>query len=183
MENSKKQGLFQAFKFSALEFKKVSSITGSALLSAINIIVTQFTITIIPKVLKIGFTFIPVGISAFLYGPVMSGLILAFLDIIKFLIHPTGPFFMGFTLNEFLGGFIMGIFLYKKPVSIWRVFYAKLSVNVIVNILLTPIWLRMMYGNAYAIYSTMRIVKNLAILPLETFILYIILKNISVLKK
>ena len=40
------------------------------------------------------------------YGPAATGCVGAVADIIKYMIRPSGPFFIGFTLNEFISGLI-----------------------------------------------------------------------------
>lgn len=88
----------------------------------------------------------------------------------------------GFTLNEFLLGFLYGCWLYKKPVSLWRTFCACLSAVLVINLVLTPLWLNIMYGNAFVI-SGMRLIKNAVKLPLDTALLYFLLKAVETHRK
>ena len=82
--------------------------------------------------------------------------------------------FIGFTLNEMLAGFLYGCWLYRRPVTFWRTLAACATVTLCVNLLLTPLWLQMLYGNAQ-ILSAVRIVKNLLQLPVNTGLLYALL--------
>ncbi|MDD3428691.1 MAG: folate family ECF transporter S component [Oscillospiraceae bacterium] len=183
MQNFKKSSWLGTLSASAQEFKRVSSLTGSAMLAALNVVINQFTLVLVPKILELGFTFIPVAVSAMLYGPLITGGIGACVDIIKYFLRPDGPFFIGFTLNEFLSGFIFGLFLYKKEITVKRVFAAKLTINVVVNIGLTALWLHLMYGKAFWVYASARIIKNLIMLPIETGILYVVLKKIAQVRR
>ncbi len=59
---------------------------------------------------------------------------------------------------------------------VWRAAAAKLSVNVVCNILLTPVLLSWMYGQAIRVYLATRVVKNLLLFPLEAALLYLLLR-------
>ena len=103
-------------------------------------------------------------------------------DVAGYFLRPNGGFFPGFTLNEFLLGFLYGCWLYKKPVSLWRTFCACLSAVLVINLVLTPLWLNIMYGNAFVI-SGMRLIKNAVKLPLDTALLYFLLKAVETHRK
>lgn len=162
-------------KESTKEVKRVTSLCGCALLSALNTVVGQFTI-VVSSFLEISFTSVVAGISGFYYGPVLSGIAGGCVDILKFLIHPTGPFFPGFTLNEIVLGFIYGTFFYKKEITLKRVIIARVSVTLIVNLLMTSLWLSMMYGKTFWAYLGIRLAKNILMLPIDIAILYSVLK-------
>jgi len=174
---SEKTGnMLSLLKESSAHLKKTSSLTGLALIAAINIILGSLSIQLSPT-LKIGFSFIAVGISALLYGPIATGVVGIVTDVITYMIRPNGPFFIGFTFNEFLGGFITGLILYKKPVSIKRTFITRLVIMIIINLVLTPIWLSIMYGKGIFVAYSVRVVKSLILLPIETIVLYSVLKT------
>ena len=92
------------------EFKRVSSITVAAMMMALNTLLGYFKIILIPKILTISFASLAVGACALVCGPLLSGCMAAVADIIKYVVRPDGAFFVGFTLNEFLVGFIYGLF-------------------------------------------------------------------------
>jgi len=163
---------------SVQELRRVSSLTGAAMLSALNVILNQFTV-VLSLTQKLGFSFLTVGVSGMLYGPVLTGLIGAGTDILKFFVGPpNGPFFPGFTLSEFLQGFLYGLFLYQKPVTLKRTFAAKLTTTLVINMTLTPLWLSMMYGDAFYVLVGARLLKNVLMLPIETALLYFLLKKV-----
>ncbi|MBR3839907.1 MAG: folate family ECF transporter S component [Erysipelotrichales bacterium] len=167
------------WKDSLLELRKTKSIVTAGLLSALNVVLGMFQIIVIPQVLIFSFNFLSVSALGFLCGPFVCGIAGAICDILKFLFNPTGEFFLGFTLNEFLGGFIYGLVLYKKKVSLTRCFFAKAIVNIVINILLTPLWLNILYGKAWIAYASTRLIKNIVGLPIESFVMYYILKLVS----
>ncbi len=170
--------MFVRLKHSAKEFKKPVSLAGAALLIAVNAAINQFSIFLTPT-LKIGFSFLAVALSGLLFGPLLTGVAGAAADIVKYLLYPNGPFFPGFTLNEFLIGVIYGLFLYKKKVTLPRVFLAVLTNMLLINFILNPLWLSMLYGKAFIVLLAERIVKNVILLPINTALLYFLAKAIQ----
>ena len=78
-------------------------------------------------------------------------------------------------------GMIFGVFLYKAEGK--KIFVlapvSKLCVNVFVNILLNTCWLKIFTGKAYMVLMSARIVKNVAIWPIESIILILIVLFVS----
>ncbi len=134
----------------AREVRRTASLAGAAMLAALSLVLNQFTIAV-SQFLEIGFSFLAAGTCAFLYGPWLAGLMGIVTDVAGYFLRPNGGFFPGFTLNEFLLGFLYGCWLYKKPVSLWRTFCACLSAVLVINLVLTPLWLNIMYG--FAVFS------------------------------
>lgn len=178
-----KLSLGQCVARSAQELRSPYSLTGLAMLTALNVVLHFFTI--VPnEFLKIGLTFLAIGTSGYLYGPVAAGAANGVADIIKYLVWPTaGGFFPGFTLNAVVTGFLYGLVLYQKAPTIWRALAAKCAVTGVVNLLLTPLWLSVMYGSAFWALMSVRITKNLILLPIETVMLLAMLKAVQRIKK
>ena len=124
----KLQELVRRLAASAQELHRVPSLTAAAMLAAVALVLNQFTIAV-SQFLEIGFTFLAAGVCAFLFGPWMAGLMGIVTDLIGYFLRPNGGFFPGFTLNEFLLGFLYGCWLYKKPPSWRRTFAACLSAD------------------------------------------------------
>ena len=165
-------------KDSAKELKKVGSITGTSMLMALKAVIAQFTIHV-SDFLEIGFSNCITGVCGMYYGPILSGIAGVVIDNIEYLLRPTGFYFPGFTLNEFVVGFIYGCFFYKKEITWKRVLVAHLVVALVVNMGLTPLWLRMMYGGTFWAIWTGRIVIQLIKFPIDFAILYVVLKTMS----
>ena len=167
---------------SSKELKKLSSLTGTALLMAIKAIIAEFTIAV-SNLLEIGFSGVVPGICGLYYGPVLSGIAGICADTIEYLLRPTGPYFPGFALNEFVAGFLFGLFFYKRNNISWkRILCAQLSVSLINNMLLTPLWLSMLYGNTfYAIWAG-RLLIQIIRFPIDFGLLYIVIKTVSRVK-
>ena len=75
-----------------------------------------------------------------------------------------------------LAGILYGLWYYQRPVRLWRVVSCKLMATVLFNFLLTPLWLHVMYGQAFVVLSSMRIVKNIIKFPVDVVLLMLVLK-------
>lgn len=170
--------LFKTLKESVNEFKKLQTIVTTALLTALHTILGFFSF-MIGNFIKVTWSFITLAIAGMMYGPIAAGVLGALGDIINYLLQPKGPFFPGFTLNAFLTGLIYGFALYKKSITIPRIFIGKLVIVVLVDLLLGTYWLSILYGNAFFVLLPIRILKSAILLPIETFILYYILTRIQ----
>ncbi len=173
--------LKQRIIVAAGEIKKTSSIANAGLLCALGVALNQVTFAL-STMLEIGFSFLANAMCAFLYGPFVGVIAAVAMDFAGYFLRPNGGFFIGFTLNEVLCALIYGFWLYKKPVKVWRTFMACLSVVIIINLFLTPIWLNILYGNAQLI-SHIRLIKNIIKLPVDTAILYGVLIVANKIKK
>ena len=170
------------FTQSAAELKKLRSLTGIAMLVALNVALSFATIPI-GSTRKISISFLAIAIMGMLYGPVAAGMGAALGDILSYLLTPgnsMGAYFFGFTLTASLGGIVYGIAFYSCKVSVPRVIIAKAAVNLLLNLLLNTFWIFILYGKAVGIVEIFsRIFKNLLMLPLEIAALFIILKAIT----
>lgn len=150
-------------------------LTVTAAIIAINLVLNQFTLAF-GTLLEIGFAFLALAVLAYLYGPIHAGLASVIADLIGFLLRPNGFFFPGFSLNALLMGIIYGIFLYKKEVTLGRVALAVLVVTILIHLILTPIWLNIMFGSP--LFAVPRIIKAVVLYPIEVGLLYGLLKNL-----
>ncbi len=129
--------------------------------------------------IRIGFSGLPNLVVDYLFGPAVGGIFGGVLDVLKWMLKPTGPFFPGFTLSAVLGAAVYGCFYYRRPVSLWRIAAANLIVKVFVNVLLNSVWLKLLYGRALAALLPSRIVSNAVMLPIDIAITYVLLKAVD----
>ena len=171
--------ILKSFKDSSKELKSVKCITITAMFGAISIVLNSFTTVMVTKFLKIGFfSFLPSRLVYFLFGPLVGGLFGAAMDILNFIVKPTGTFHPGFTFNALISGIIYGIFLYKKPVSITRILAANIVQMIIVSFILGSYWLTHLTGMTF--YNCFpRALKELIMLPFETFLFFLIIKGVE----
>ena len=124
--------------------------------------------------LKISFTFIPESLIGMIFGPFWAGIGTAVADVGGMLLFPKAGYFPGFTLNAFLAGAIYGYFYYKKEMTWQRVILATLLVTVLINIILTPLWLSLMYGVNLANFAwwVPRLIKTVIFFPIQVIATY-----------
>lgn len=159
----------------AKELKSVRSITGAALFAAMSPILALFTIQV-NQFMTIGFTSLTHAMTGYFFGPLVAAMSGGIADVIKYILKPNGAFFPGFTLNEILVGFIYGLFFYGRKIDLPKTIGARLIVTIGINLTLTPLWLSIMYGNAYKFMVPIRLIKNIAMIPIDIFLLYTVLK-------
>lgn len=167
-------GLPGLMKTSAEQLRKVPALTGTAMLTALNVVVGTLFIPITPT-LRIGFSSIPVAVCGMYYGPICTGFAGVIADTLKYIIRPDGPYFPGFAVNEFLTGMIYGCFFYKKKITLPRVIIARACITVFINLILTSLWLNMMYQSP--LFTMVRLIKNVVMFPVDVALLYAALKG------
>ncbi len=150
------------------EIKDIRSLTGAAMMTTLDVILDFFRIAI-SNVMEISFSFLAVATAGMMYGPIVGGIVGGAGDIIEFIIRPTGPFFPGFTLNKILVGVIYGLFLYKKEITWKRIALAVLIENFLCTLVLTPIWLKILYGTE--LFAIPRIIKMVVLYPVNVALL------------
>lgn len=128
------------------------------------------------QLLKITFDFIPEVVIAVLFGPWWTGIGAAVADVIGNTLLAKAPFFIGFTLNAFIGGMVYGFFFYKKEITIRNAFLAVLTNSLIISLFLTPLWLSLMYGIPFFDEKlwALRILKAVIMLPTQTLLIYFV---------
>ena len=163
------------FTGSFRQLKQVKTVTVCAMLGAVAIVLGSLSIEL-GSTLRIGFSGIPNEIVHMLFGPVVGSVFAGTMDILKYLIKPTGAF----TLIAMLAGLIYGSFYYKKELNFWRVLAAHITVALICNVLLNTWCLSILYGKAFAVLLPARLVKNAIMCPIDAFIFYHIAKVLDV---
>ena len=167
------------FLTSAKELKTASALAVCAMLVALALILNSVASINIGPYVKIGFSGIPNQIADYLFGPITGCLFAGVLDIVKFFIRPDGPFFFGFTFNAMLSGLIYGTLLYRRPVSIKRIVIAEFFVKLVINCGLNTLWISMLYGKGFIALLGPRVIKNVIMLPIDSFILFFALTYVK----
>ncbi len=152
------------------EVKKLRQLTFAALICALTIVLGSFFITV-GENLRIYVTFFVTSVGCAIYGPVLGSMVAIVTDTLSYLLHPSGAYFPGYILSEIAGALIYSAFLYRKKITVLRLFGAKLLVNYLVNVALGCLWSKMLYGNGYLYYLIKSLIKNSLLLPLEVMAL------------
>ena len=170
--------MFKAFSDSYKELKKLKTLVITALLIAIGIILGQFSIQL-TETTKIGISFIATQMTANLFGPVVGGIMGGVADILKFIIKPTGPFLVGYTISAILGPMIYGVMLYKKPISFWRILLSKVVVAILINLLLGTFWSYHYFGAAFWAAIPAKLIQQVIQVPVQSIIYYFVMRALK----
>lgn len=122
--------------------------------------------------IRVGFSGLPNRVVECLFGPVTGCLFGGMLDVLKYILKPSGPFFFGFTFNVMVAGLIYGTLLYRNPVTVKRIVAAEFLTKLLVNCLLNTLWISMLYGKGFFAILPLRVLKNAIMLPIDSCILY-----------
>ena len=125
------------------------------LLVAMMVVLTRF-LGIETQFVRITFAFVPEVVMAMFFGPFWTAIGASLADLIGMALFPKGAFFIGFTINAFVGGLVYGYFFYKKEVTWLNSFLSTLTNTIVISLILTPIWLSIMYNvplTSWAIWS------------------------------
>ena len=170
------------------KMSKTKKIILSALLLAMTIVLARF-LSFNVWFLSIGFSFVPMALSAMWLGPKYSAIICGLADLIGALLFPFGTYFIGFTISAICKGLIYGFVLYKKGEEltnkelIIRLIIACTIVVLIVNILMDAGWLMIMYNKAFFAVLSLRIVPQLIMIPVQVITLFVLTKALTPITK
>jgi len=148
----------------------------SAMLITLDLVLTRM-LAINTPLMKIGFGFVAVAVSAMLYGPFWAMLTAALGDIVGALLIPVGAFFPGFTLTAAVTGLIYGLCLYGHGGSVARPIVAALLNCLLVTLLCNTALIAYISGNSYAVLFTARIVQFFVMFPLESLVMIALNKS------
>ena len=160
------------------KLKDVKILTTTALLVAIATVLGFLKLPI-NQLVELRFAYLPIAAGGMLFGPGIGCIVGLLADVLGYLVRPTGPFFPGFTIATAIEGLIFGLFLYKKKLTIPRVIVANLVETVVVSLILNTINLMILYGNPFWAVLSAKLLKNAVMFPINTVILYLILRSIE----
>lgn len=149
----------------------------AAILAALEVLLSMFSIPIGGSALQIYVTFLAVGLSNLVCGPFVALISSCVADILSFfLFQGGGPFFPGYTLTAMLTAFIYALFFFRAKISVVRILLCKLLINYGINVLLGSVWRTMLYGKGYWFYVGSSFVKNTILLPVEVMVLFLLFR-------
>lgn len=158
------------------EFRNVRVLAFSGLVCAMAMVLETMPIYLLGPTLKIYFSFLAVSLGCMCYGPLVGIMAGAVIDSVGFLISSYGePYFPGLMISAMLSGLIYGVMLYRRKPTVWRIILTRLIINYGINVLLGSVWKAMLYGKGYLYYATSGLVKNTIMLPVEVFLMWVVL--------
>ncbi len=156
--------------------KQPRVLTGVAMLVALNVILNYFNI-MIGSTLRIGISFLPIAVCGMMYGPMIGGIAGVIGDIAGFITKPVGSYFPGFTISAFIVGYLFGLLLYRKQITLARVSGTVLLYTIIISLVLSPLWLFILYGSP--LFALLRVYKAVLQYPINVVMLYTVTKFLS----
>ena len=146
---------------------------------------------------KICFAFIAPMTAAMLLGPVEAAIVYGLADLIGALLIPFGPYHPGFTAIAALMGFVMGVFMNKRPFAVFKSdlewkkigFFKNLLPPVLINCLVlglvvNTVWVAQLYGSkTYGGWFVYRLWEYLILVPVQLILAPIMLKLCGLLNK
>lgn len=166
----------ESFTLSLNELKSTRNLAVAAMLIAVQVVLGQVAAITMGPYLRISFGYLAVASTGALLGPVVAMLSSAIVDVLVWVIHPTGPYFPGFTLSAMLGGLVYGLAFYRQEIKLKNVVLAKLILDVVVNLGLNTLWLNLLYGKAFLGILPGRALKNLLQYPVDVCLLLPVLR-------
>ncbi|MBQ3284144.1 MAG: folate family ECF transporter S component [Ruminococcus sp.] len=178
------------FPSSSKELGHVQTLAVCAMMLALRVILgifTNFTLAIMPFV-KIGFSFIPIVIVAYLYGPVCAAIVSGAGDILSIILaNPTA-----FSMNPALTacyiweGIIYGVILYQSAFNLKEIIIAKVAVLVLCAL---PLNTLILSGMMNIPYFTLLLYRAAVLVPfgvievlITRFIIKPVLSRIKIIK-
>lgn len=145
--------LLKKFKDSSREPGNIRSLSVCAMMLALRVVLgifTNFTLAVIPFV-KIGFSFIPVAVTAYLCGPVCAAIVSGAGDVLSIVFANPTAFSLnpGITLCCVVEGILYGVVLYRSSLRLRDVILAEGLVLALCRLPLNTLFLSALMGMDY----------------------------------
>ena len=164
---------------------KIKQLVMLSLLVALEIVLNRF-LSINTSGVKIGFSFVPIVIAAYLFGPVYSGVVYAVADLMGAILFPIGPYHPGFTICAFMMGLIYGLFLYKNfRIGILKNILPPVLINnIILGLFINTVWVSQLYGSkTYLGWLMYRLTEYAVLIPVSLVLIPSVLKICKIINK
>ncbi len=160
------------WKSALTEFADLRKLAFAALICAVTVALDGLLrIPLVPGQLEIKLTFFIIALGCSVYGPVYAVLMAVVVDTLSFFLFPTGfAYFPGYMLTEIVVSLFYCLFLYKRKITVTRIFMAKLCANA-THVVLNSLWSAVLMGKAYLYYFWSGLLKNAILLPIEVIIM------------
>ncbi len=169
----------------AAELKDTKMLVLTALMIALRVALKPLAIPLGPQ-LSIQTAMLATALGAMIFGPVVAIPAAIVSDTVGFMLYPTGDYFLPFVLTEIASTMIYALFLYRAKVTPVRVMLSRFCICFFVNVVLQQFiyaWWYVYVGNPeqakesiMGIMTLSRILKNVAMFPIESVVLTLFLK-------
>ncbi|MBR6812867.1 MAG: folate family ECF transporter S component [Oscillospiraceae bacterium] len=145
--------------------------------------VLERIIAINTPIVKLSFGFIPLSITAILFGPVWAAVCGALADFIGAILMPFGPYVPWFTITAALSGMVYGFMLKNaekldNKKIIVRCLLASLVNAVVFELIINSALLMILYGNGLLALLPARLLKTAWIVVVQTVVMPLPYKQI-----
>ena len=135
--------------------------------------------------LGISFGFIFFSIICLTHGPI-AGLLIGFLsDVLGYFLFDSSStvFFIGYTFQAMLTGFIYGLFMYKTKITYFKILLMRIIIGIVCNVVIGSLCWGYVAGyhwdQTFAYMFVFVLPKNIVYLIPQSTILYLTIKAIS----
>ena len=173
------------WRAAASELKDTKMLVVTALMIALRVALKPLAIPLGPQ-LSIQTAMLATALGAMIFGPVVAIPAAIVSDTVGFMIYPTGDYFLPFVLTEIASTMFYALFLYRAKVTPTRVMLSRFCICFLVNVVLQQFiyaWWYVYIGNPeqakesiLGMMTLARILKNLAMFPIESVVLTLFLK-------
>lgn len=153
--------------FTQKKFFSPRNLAIMGLMTALKVVLSSFTIYVTPTFRIFSLGYLPGAIISILYGPV-AGLLFGFAsDLVGYIAKPMGPYLPVYALSAMVANLIYAFFLYRKPLTIWRVTLAQIAMTTLVIFGMGYLWNVLLYGGiASTFFTSARFLSNLVNVPI-----------------
>ena len=175
------------FSDSSKELTKVQTLAVCAMMLALRVILgmfSNFTLAVVPFV-KIGSSFIPVVITAYLYGPVCAAIVSGAGDILSIILANPTAFSItpGITVCCVIEGLIYGAVLYHSELKLRDMITAKIAVLILCHLPLNTLVLSFLMGMPYLTLLLYRAAVLIPFAVIEVVLILMIRKPLLTVQK
>ena len=169
----------------ASELKDTKMLVVTALMIALRVALKPLAIPLGPQ-LSIQTAMLATALGAMIFGPVVAIPAAIVSDTVGFMIYPTGDYVLPFVLTEIASTMFYALLLYRANVTPVRVMLSRFCICFFVNVVLQQFiyaWWYVYIGNPdqakesiLGIMTLSRILKNIAMFPIESVVLTVFLR-------
>lgn len=145
--------------------EKLVQLAVCGMLVALDVVLTRFgSVNLWDR--RIGFSFLAVGIAAYLYGPLGGALVHGVSDFIGALVFPTGAYFPGYTLTAAVIGCLYGLCFHRSN-KVWRISLGVISAQIVGSMLLNTLWISLTNHTPFWTLFPTRLIQAAIMTPVQ----------------
>lgn len=163
------------------ELKDVRMLVFAALIIALRVALKMARIPLGAN-LDITPAFLANAIGAMIYGPVVGALGAIVSDFLGVMLRGD-TYFLPYVLTEISSSVIFALFFYRQKITPTRAILSRFCICMLVNIVMQSyidvLYAKVILGKETALLAVPRIIKNLAMFPIESVVLTVVLSAIQ----